>query len=168
MNVTGGYKGKANWFDDRDEELTTLYKAFPSEMIQPWLSSASEIRCYDVPAKSLDEFKEYIEKYLGSRFIDPHYTFSHPVRLTFRSKANIVQYLINYISRDGHYSEITRNCQTLAADLCSFLAGKKGVVPFHPFNRFEYHNRSHLFLYESTMYSAKKTKGETIRSKLLG
>lgn len=159
LNGIGGYKGKSNWYDDRDEEVTALYAALPSEMIQPWLSSASEIRIYDVPSKNLDEFKEYIEKYLGSRFADPHYTFSHPARLTYRSRSNIAQYLINYISRDGNYSEITRNCQTLAADVCSFLAGKKGVVPFHPVNRIEYHNRSHLFLYESHMYAAKKKTG---------
>jgi hypothetical protein len=159
LNGIGGYKGKSNWYDDRDEEVTALYAALPSEMIQPWLSSASEIRIYDVPSKNLDEFKEYIEKYLGSRFADPHYTFSHPTRLTYRSRSNIAQYLINYISRDGNYSEITRNCQTLAADVCSFLAGKKGVVPFHPVNRIEYHNRSHLFLYESHMYAAKKKTG---------
>lgn len=169
LNGVGGYKGKCNWYDDKNEPTTALYRALPSEMIQPWNSSASEIRVYDVAARNLDEFKEYIEKYNGSRFSDPHYTFSHPARLSFCSKANIAQYLLNYIGRDGNYSEITRNCQTLAADLCSFLAGKKGVVPFHPINRFEYHNRSHLFLYESDMFSDKKKKrSEILKSKLLG
>lgn len=159
LNGIGGYKGKSNWYDDRDDEVTSLYTALPDEMIQPWLTSASEIRLFDVPSKNLDEFKEFIEKHVGSRFADPHYTFSHQARLTYRSRSHIAQYLINYISRDGNYSEITRNCQTLAADVCSFLAGKKGVVPFHPVNRIEYTNRSHLFLYESHMYESKKKIG---------
>mmetsp|Transcript_26534 Transcript_26534/g.64671 ORF Transcript_26534/g.64671 Transcript_26534/m.64671 type:complete len:484 (+) Transcript_26534:125-1576(+) len=158
LNGIGGYKGKSNWYDDRDEPVTALYKALPNEMIQPWLSSASEIRLYDIESRNLDEFKQYIEKYVGSRFTDPHYTFSHPARLFYRSRSHIAQYLINYISRDGNYSEIDRNCQTLAADLCSFLAGKKGVVPFHPVNRFEYNNRAHLFLYDSEMYENKSKK----------
>jgi len=166
LNGIGGYKGKSNWYDDRDEPVTALYKALPNEMIQPWLSSASEIRLYDISSRNLDEFKQYIDKYVGSRFTDPHYTFSHPTRLFYRSRSHIAQYLINYISRDGNYSEVNRNCQTLAADLCSFLAGKKGVVPFHPVNRFEYHNRAHLFLYESQMYESKPKK--TGMSRLFG
>lgn len=166
LNGIGGYKGKSNWYDDRDEPVTALYKALPDEMIQPWLSTASEIRLYDVSARNLFEFKQYIDKYVGSRFADPHYTFSHPARLFYRSRSHIAQYLINYISRDGNYSEINRNCQTLAADLCSFLAGKKGIVPFHPVNRFEYHNRAHLFLYDSQMYENKPKK--TGMSRLFG
>eukprot|EP00980_Cylindrotheca_fusiformis_P026549 scaffold16396_cov140-Cylindrotheca_fusiformis.AAC.10 len=166
LNGIGGYNGKSSWYEDRDEKVTGLFAVLPNEMIQPWLTSASEIRLFDVPSKNLEEFKEFVKKYEGSRFIDPHYTFSHPARLTYRSRSNIAQYLINYISRDGNYSEITRNCQTLAADICSFLAGKKDVVPFHPVNRIEYTNRAHLFLYESRMYVAKK-KG-SMRKKLFG
>ena len=91
-------------------------------------------------------------RYQGKRFLDVQFTFSHPVRLSFRSKRNIAHFLLNYIDRDMSYSELTRNCQTFAADLCSFLAGKKGIIPYHPINRVEYHNRSHLFLYDATMY----------------
>ena len=127
-------------------------------MISPWLTTAAEIRCYDVAAKSLEEMKEYIATYTGpdQRFLEPHYSFSHGARLTYRSRSHIAQYLINYISRDCSYSELTRNCQTLAADLCGFLAGKKDVVPYHPINRIDYHNRTHFFLYDSDMYATRE------------
>lgn len=158
LNGIGGYKGRSNWYDDKDEGVTALYKAMPPEMISPWLTTAAEIRAYDVEATNFAEMKEYINKYTGpdKRFLDPTYTFSHPARLTYRSRSNIATYLINYISRDCSYSELTRNCQTLAADLCSFLAGKKGIVPYHPINRIEYRNRTHLFLYDSHMYGSGK------------
>jgi hypothetical protein len=158
LNGMGGYKGKCNWFDDRDEPVTSLYQALPPALICPWRSSQSEIRCYDVPAKDFQEFRDYIAKYEGStkRFVDPRFTFSHAARLTFRSKPQIAQYMINYIMRDSTYAELKRNCQTFTADLCSFLAGKKGVAPFHPVNRIEYQNRTYLFLYNSEMYDKKK------------
>lgn len=87
----------------------------------------AEIRAYDVPYKSHEDLKSFIWKYAGhdKRFIDPQFHFSHPARLTFRSKAQIAQYLVNYIGRDTSYAELKRNCQTFCADLCSFVAGKK-------------------------------------------
>lgn len=157
LNGIGGYKGRSNWYHDKDNGTTALYKAMPPELICPWLTTAAEVRCYDVPARNLEEMKEFIAMYTGpgKRFLDPHYTFSHPARLTYRSRSHIAQYMINYISRDCSYSELTRNCQTLAADICGFLAGKKDVVPYHPINRIDYHNRTHFFLYDSGMYSVK-------------
>lgn len=135
-----------------------MYKHFPPEMVCPWLTNAAEIRAFDVTSKTLNEFKDYIKKYEGhdKRFVDPQYCFSHSVRLTHRSKKDIAQYLNNYIRRDVSYSELKRNCQTLAADLCAFLAGKREVLPFHPVNRIEYKNRSYLFLYDPEMYDQKK------------
>eukprot|EP00536_Pseudo-nitzschia_multiseries_P005526 jgi/Psemu1/318663/estExt_fgenesh1_pm.C_1040002 len=164
LNGIGGYKGKCNWYHDKDDDVTALYENLPPELISPWLTTATELRCYDVEAKNLDEIKEYIEKYIGERFIDPQYTFSYPARLTYRSRSNIAQYLVNYVSRNCSYSEMARNCQTFAADLCSFLAGKKDVVPYHPINRIDYYNRSHLFLYDSSMYKAKKS--ESLKGKV--
>jgi len=158
LNGIGGYKGRSNWYPDKDEPVTGLYKSFPPDLISPWLVMAAEIRCYDVKMKNLDEMKAYIDEYTGpdKRFLDPQYTFSHPTRLTFCSRSHIAQYLINYISRDCSYSKLTRNCQTFAADLCGFLAGKKDVLPYHPLNRIDYQNRTHLFLYDSNMYITKK------------
>jgi hypothetical protein len=155
LNGLGGYKGLCNWFDDKEDkrDTTEVYKAMPSEMIQPWLTTRAEIRAFDVKAKNLLEFRAYIDKYTGSttRFLDPHYTFSHDARLTFRSKQQLAQYFINYISRDSSYADLKRNCQTFAADLCAFIAGKKDIAPFHPVNRIDYQNRVHYFLYEVSL-----------------
>jgi hypothetical protein len=154
LNGMGGYKGKSNWYDDRDESVTSLFRALPAEMICPWLTTSAEIRCYDITCKNLDEFKAFITKYEGNtqRFVDPRYTFSHQARLTYRTKANIAAYLLNYIGRDMAYSDLRKNCQTFAADFCSFICGKKGVEPFHPVNRIDYRNQTHFFLYESHLY----------------
>jgi hypothetical protein len=106
-------------------------------------------------------------KYAGNdkRFIDPHFHFSHPARLTFRSKRHIAQYLINYISRDTSYAELARNCQTFCSDLASFLAGKKQILPFHPVSRVEYNNRTYLFLYDSYMYDSRSKKAKAKQQK---
>ena len=158
LNGIGGYNGRSNWYHDRDEAPSSLYKALPPEMISPWLTTATEVRCFDVEAKNLEEFKPFIKKYEGGdkRFVDPHYSFSHPARLTFRTRSNIARYLINYISRDSSYSQMARNCQTFCADLCAFLAGKREVLPYHPINRIDYHNRTHLFLYDSSMFNSNR------------
>jgi len=161
LNGIGGYKGRSNWYEDRDDPGgSLLYLNMKPEMIQPWRTNSAEIRCYDVEATSIHEVMGYIERHRGKdkRFVDPKLSFSHQARLTFRTKAHIAQYLLNYISRDSTYGELRRNCQTFAADLCSFIAGKKEVVPYHPVNRIEYSNRTHLFLYESHMYRAKHAK----------
>ena len=138
------------------EMLICSYFLFPNNRRQ----TSAEIRCYDVPYKTHEDFKSFVLKYAGKdkRFIDPQFHFSHPARLTFRSKAQIAQYLINYISRDTTYAELARNCQTFCSDLCSFVAGKKGIVPFHPVSRVEYSNRTYLFLYDSSMYESRQAK----------
>lgn len=157
LNGIGGYAGRSNWCYDEAPGVTTagLYRSLPPEMVMPWKTHLSEIRCIDVPARNLDEFKSFVAHHEGhdKRFVDPSYTFSHDVRLTFRSKDHIATYLLNYIRRDRTYSEIKRNCQTLAADLGGFLAGKKDVQPFHPVNQMRYTCRKHYFLYESDMYA---------------
>ena len=160
LNGIGGYKGKSNWYDDRDEHKSKLYQDLPPEMILPWRTNSAEIRCYDVKAKTIEEFMDYLQKYRGNlqRFIDPRISFSHPARLTFRSKKHIAQYVLSYITRDSSYADLRRNCQTFAADMCSFVAGKKDIAPFHPVSRIEYQNRTYLFLYDSHMYTKKADK----------
>jgi len=154
LNGMSGYGGKSNWFDDKNSTLPGLYRAIPKRMVAPWTWEYAEIRCQDVEAKNLLEFKKFIWKYTGHehRFVDPKFTHSHDVRLSFRSKDHITRYLLNYIGRDRRYSEVFRNCQTFSADLYGFLAGKKGIEPFTYFNRIEYQNRSHMFLYDSNQY----------------
>lgn len=158
LNGLGGYRGKSNFYHDLNYPVTQLYKSFPPELVCPWLTNAAEIRAFECPhLKSLDDFKSFVAQYSGGnqRFLDPQYPFSHPVRLAYRSKKDIARYLNNYIRRDISYSQLTRNCQTLSADLCAFLAGKREVLPYHPVNRIEYRNRTHLFLYEPDLFNPK-------------
>jgi hypothetical protein len=154
LNGLGGYKCHSNWYDDKDNAETELYRAIPPEMVLPWHTNISEIRAHDVPYSDIEEFKGFMKKHEGhgGRFVDIQHTFSHDVRLTYRSRRNIAAYLLNYIRRNTTYSEMKRNCQTLAADFCGFLAGKKDVFPFHPVNQIQYAPQKHKFLYESAMY----------------
>jgi hypothetical protein len=171
LNGMGGYRGRSNWYDDKDAPISNLYKVLPAEMISPWDTHSAEIRCYDVTVKTLDEFKQYIAKYTtkygcaNSRFIDPQYTFSHAARLSFRTKSHIAQYLVNYIMRDSQYAELKRNCQTFCADLCVLIAGKKNIQPFHPVIRFDYQNRTHLFLYDHKLYNNSTTTNQKAKKK---
>ena len=137
--------------------MNSMFKCFPPELVMPWKNTLSELRCTDVPAKNLDEFLVFMSRHTDKdkRFLDVQTTFSHAVRLTFCSKEQIAQYLINYIRRGRTYSEIRANCQTFVADFCSLLAGKKDVQPFHPLVRIEYRNQKHHFLYQSEMYPTK-------------
>jgi hypothetical protein len=160
LNGLGGYKCKSNWVEDKDATpYSQIYAAFPSELVLPWKTTLSEIRVTNVPFKNKDDLIEnYMKTYEGrqGRFVDTNCSFSHEVRLTFNLRSHIATYLVNYILRDKTYSEMKRNCQTFAADLCGFLAGKKDVSPYHPVNQIQYHNSTHTFLYESSKYSKKK------------
>jgi len=163
LNGIGGYQGKCNFYDDRDAKVPNkLYAAYPPELIQPWFSDRAEIRAYDVKARNFEEFKTFVQKYSeageSQRFVDPQFTFSHPARLTMRTKAQMARYLINYITRDDDYEQLKRNCQTFAADLCAFVAGKKSVSPYSPLVstvrqvQESGHNKIHHFMYDSYSY----------------
>lgn len=49
LDGLGGSRCKSNWYVDRDAAETSLYAAFPPEMIRPWKDTMSEIRVHDVP-----------------------------------------------------------------------------------------------------------------------
>lgn len=57
LHAVGGYRGRSNWCDDRNEPMPGLYAAMPPEMIAPWISNRAELRVTDVVAKDFDEFK---------------------------------------------------------------------------------------------------------------
>ena len=156
LHGVGGRYGKVNWYHDKLEKCTSLYRAMPPEQIKPWKGEFAEIRVSDVPVKSLDEFKDYVQQYTGPtlRFLDPHFTHSGCVRLSARSQADIARYLLNYMRRDVRYDQLFRSCQCFASDFYSFCAGKSGIQPFKWVSRMEYTNRSHMFIYEPTMYTA--------------
>jgi len=159
LNGLGGYKGKSNWFDDKDAiPYSRLYTAFPPELVLPWKSRLSEIRITNVGYRNKGDFvANYMEKYAGhqGRFVDVTCSFSNEVRLTFNARSHVITYVLNYILRNKTYSEMRRNCATFAADLCGFLAGKGNVAPYHPINQIQYNNQAHYFLYESSKYSKR-------------
>ncbi|KAI2499942.1 hypothetical protein MHU86_14563 [Fragilaria crotonensis] len=123
LNGIGGYNCRSNWYQDKDEPNNLLSQHMPEELKGPWRTSAGEIRCYDVPQANITEFMEYMDRFKGNdaRFVDPQITFSHKARLSFRSKRDLAQYLLNYVGRDCSYQELRKNCQTFAADLCAFF-----------------------------------------------
>ena len=49
LNGLGGYKCKSNWYADKDAPESSLYAAYPPELIMPWKETMSEIRVHDVP-----------------------------------------------------------------------------------------------------------------------
>lgn len=162
LNAVGGYRGRANWHEDRDEPCPTLYASLPAVTILPWINELAEIRAQDVPARNVKEFQEFLQSYTGpeKRFLDPQVQHSGPVRLRHRSQEDIMIYLLNYIQRDRRYTEKFRNCQAFAADLYGFLAGKKDIEPFGMVTRRTYKQRSHLFLYEPDMYDGKDEEAD--------
>merc|ERR1712194_513862 len=157
LNGLGGYRGKSNWFQDKDAAPhSQLCAAIPLELVLPWKNTLSEIRVTNVPYRNKDDFvTNYMKQYEGpqGRFMDISVSFSNEVRLTFNARSHIATYVLNYILRNKTYSEMRRNCATFAADLCGFLAGKGDVAPYSPINRVQYNNQTHYFLYESSKYS---------------
>ena len=151
LNGVGGRLGKSNWCDDK----FVAYHSFPARMVAPWKGDLAEIRCCDVRARSLDEFKSYMASHTGpeKRFLDPQFPHSAEVRLYHCGAADIARYLLNYMGRDRRYTEKVRNCQAFAADFFAFAAGKKGVQVFSSYLQPLYTARTHLFLYDPDMYA---------------
>jgi len=151
----GGYGGKANWVEDKLEPLPKIYEVMPNAMKTPWCADLTEVRIYDLPAKTLEEFNAFVEKYSSrsdlplkeQRFLEPNIYASSKVRLRSCTQTDIAGYMLNYASRAKEYGELTANCQTFVADLYSFLAGVKESQPYSMVVKPGYKQRSYSFLY---------------------
>ena len=155
LNITGAARGKSTWYPPTVECKEALASALPSCMHQPWVPQLAEIRCSDVPATNIEQLRQYVDENTGpgKYFIDPQWQYtSQAVRLHHRTQEDIARYLLNYMGRDRRYSKVARNCQLFAADFFSFLAGKKNIEPYSAIMRATYICRSHLFLYDPSMY----------------
>ena len=154
LNVAGAGFGKSTWYPVEARE--SLRTALPEYMKLPWVPEQAEIRCSDIPARTMQDLNEFIAEWTGPGcfFIDPQFQYSGDVRLAhpLASREMIARYLLNYMGRDRRYSKIARNCQYFASDFYSFLVGKKGIQPFSSIVQPGYTLRSHLFLYEASMY----------------
>lgn len=162
----GGYAGNSNWCEDSySGKRTKLYQAMPDCLKAPWDTHRSEIRIIDHISKDLNEFKQYLKKYEGARFVNPEIKASADVRLTFRGLDHIAQYANNYSLRDTSYSEAQRNCQTFAVDFFTFLTGKiRDAEPYYPV-KVLYKERRHMFMYEPSMFDKKKKGSKKDKSK---
>ena len=160
LNGLGGYAGRSNWCVDLDNYATTadgtrvrkptqLCACMPPEMVQPWRNDMAELRVIDHPARNFGEFQAFVAEHTGfpGRFFAPDFHESCNVRLTHRSEADLARYLLNYVNQSAVYHELTRNCQTFAADLFSLLSGRH-VKPYHPVIRPLYARRTEWFLYD--------------------
>lgn len=149
-NGLGGYGGKSNWIDDRDSKKPLLYKCTPGELKGPWRSTRGEIRAIDHPAKDLEEFKAYVNKYTGPalRFLDPQFYQSSRVNVSMKRQDHLMQYLCNYILWNPGYTEKERNCQHFAADFFTFLTMQESK-PYHKLCRVFYHPKTHHFMLDS-------------------
>jgi len=150
-NGIGGYGGKSNWVHDKlAKPAPALYDAMPPCMKGPWCSDRAEIRAFDVPAKTLEEFEAYLHKYSheghDARFLEPEVAQSADVCLSHRSQVDIMRALLNYVACNGDYVEESQNCQTFAADFFSYITSHQ-VQPFHPVCRVLYQSRVLSFLY---------------------
>lgn len=151
----GGYGGKSNWVEDKLEPSPKIFESMPDSMKSSWCPDLTEIRIVDLPAKTLEEFQAFLEKYSNrsglplkeQRFLDPKIFASAPVRVRACTQADFVGYMLNYIHRAPEYGELTVNCQTFTADLYSFLAGVKESQPYGMVCRPGYKQRSYSFLY---------------------
>ena len=152
LNGLGGYGARSNWYGAPEP----LYAAMPDALEAPWRCDLCEVRCSDVDFADRGALEAYLAartgRNAGDRFLDPKVQHSGAVRLTHKSKRDLFAYVLNYVGRDASYHEEWRNCQTFAADLYGFLAGKKGVEPYSQVCRVLYKPRPHLFLYDPTLY----------------
>lgn len=159
LNGCGGYQGRSNWCEDKRAETTQLDFAMPASMKCPWDCGKSEIRVYDMPFRSKEEFETYLGKYCETgglpmaemRFVQPDVYASAAVRIRGCTPAQLAGYLLNYISRAADYIEwepsAAANCQTFAADLFSFLTGNENVEPYGAVVRAVYRQRNFSFMY---------------------
>mmetsp|Transcript_18337 Transcript_18337/g.44161 ORF Transcript_18337/g.44161 Transcript_18337/m.44161 type:complete len:412 (-) Transcript_18337:190-1425(-) len=157
VNGVGGYAGKSAWLDDIEHPCTQLYRLMPDALKLPWNERGSEIRCVDMPFTTSDEFYAHMKKHsekgelkeADCRWVAPEHSLTESVRLSFCKRSDIARYLVNYLCADTTYDQLTRNCQTMAADLFSLLTGKSDVQPFHAVCRPGYSSKKHRFLYSS-------------------
>ena len=158
LHGLGGYGGRSNWLPPAPEgrATTALFDAIPARMQAPWRTELCEVRLTDVAFNTRDKLQAYLDAHTGRRpgdkFLDAKIVHSAPVRLAYRTKRDLFSMILNYVGRDSTYHEEWRNCQTFAADLYGFAAGKKGIEPYHQVCRVLYKPRPHLFLYDPDLY----------------
>jgi len=150
MGGIAARQARSDWYDDKLDDYTALSRQMPACMVMPWRDDLAEIRCSDVQARNLDEFKSYVARYTGHqhRFVDPRFSFSGPVRLNKRSQLDVMEYLYSYMAHERRFDIKYRSCQTFACDFFSLLTGQtESVKPFNPVLAKAYQPHRDWFLY---------------------
>jgi len=150
MGGIAARRARSDWYDDKLDDCTALSRQMPACMVMPWRNDLAEIRCSDVQATNLDEFKSYIARYTGHehRFVNPKFIFSGPVRLSNSSQLDLMEYLYNYMAKESRFDIRHRSCQTFACDFFSLLSGQsESVKPWNPDLAKTYQPHRDWFLY---------------------
>jgi len=139
LNGIGGYKGQSNFYHTSSELFQTL-RSQAKGMVRPWEEDRHEIRVYDIDAKSVTDFRAFLDTYsekgIGkdkeSRFYDIHGLENKgaDVREGGVSQDTIASALLHYnTASKGVYDAGSLNCQTFTADIFRWLTGTD-IGPF--------------------------------------
>lgn len=119
VNGVAGRKGYTSWLSQ------PVYKAFPPEMIRPYIADTSEVRIWDLRKKTASELLEYMTEYSPSGVHDDaRYTNSAIVRQAASSKTkhDAFKHALEYIQQYSKYGGYVQNCQNFAFDMFRFMA----------------------------------------------
>mmetsp|Transcript_2807 Transcript_2807/g.4305 ORF Transcript_2807/g.4305 Transcript_2807/m.4305 type:complete len:570 (-) Transcript_2807:228-1937(-) len=140
QNGIGGYKGKSNWYADKNARETELFRTMLEKvptMVRPWHNDRHELRINDIPIATHEEFVKFMDDYSKpgpeQRFFDVHgyknKKMASPALFGRNTEKQLYQALLNYNKNSGgSYSEVAMNCQTFQADLFTWLTGKDTSV----------------------------------------
>jgi hypothetical protein len=140
------------------EDMKSYIHHAPPGMDEPYTDKMSELGMLDIKAKTVDELVAYFQKYSekgelepkDQRFLRPTVpwnNYSDDVHLRRNRGADIARYIVNYISADGTYNMQSRNCQTFASDLYTFLTGHRVPLRSWP-GEFSYYEHTEQFVQE--------------------
>eukprot|EP00310_Coccolithus_braarudii_P022109 CAMPEP_0183356408 /NCGR_PEP_ID=MMETSP0164_2-20130417/44262_1 /TAXON_ID=221442 /ORGANISM="Coccolithus pelagicus ssp braarudi, Strain PLY182g" /LENGTH=129 /DNA_ID=CAMNT_0025529813 /DNA_START=237 /DNA_END=626 /DNA_ORIENTATION=+ len=122
----------------------------PAALKAPWRTEMAEVRVLDIAAKDAATFGKYLSAHTGpkARFLDPTISASSEVRLSHRSREDLLRYVLNYVRNESRYNQESRNCQTFAADMYALLSGVHSTEPFSTYIRAFYKQRLSWLLYD--------------------
>ena len=137
LNGMGGAKGHSQWLSDTFQDSTpSLFKSMAPTMRVPFSTYMGEIRLFDLPFKTLTEFKAFMKQHTGldNRMLGPEVRQSSKVKRKL-TKQTLVSALLNYTRNHAEFKwaspiDAGSNCQTLSSDLLGFLTKKRKAVPF--------------------------------------
>lgn len=137
LNGMGGAKGHSQWLEDTfKDETPSLFTSLAPTMRVPFTVTRSEIRLFDLPMKSVAEFKAFMAKHTGlnNRIVAPMVRYSSGVKADI-DREELLQSLLTYTKNQPLFKNpgVTgagSNCQTLSTDLFGYLTVQKKALTF--------------------------------------